>query len=196
MTSGSSNAGFVSELIQSRNASAPEALAIFRAQMNAFKLRLAAVRGDWLIRVALLVGVGVVGAFLLSAANAPWMENPVVALSLFTLCAGVCLHIWMHYYYKRCAEVYRECFKADRRFRIENDGMIATSASGVVSSIPWTAISDIVADKDSLMIYLSPAEAISLPKAACESQNVERFCSELQRRWQRRVAQAKRGACA
>ena len=196
MTSGSSNAGFVSELIQSRNASAPEALAIFRAQMNAFKLRLAAVRGDRLIRVALLVGVGIVGAVLLSVADAQWIKNPVVALSLFALSAGACLQIWMHYYYKRCAEVYRECFKADRRFRIQEDGVIVTSASGVVSSIPWTAIFDIVADKDSLMIYLSPAEALSIPKAACESQDVERFCADLQRRWRRRVGQAWRGPWA
>lgn len=192
MTSGSSNAGFVSELIQSRNASAPEALAIFRAQMKAFRLRLAAVRGDRLTRVALLVGAGAVGAVLLSVADAQWIENPIVALSLFAMCAGVCLHIWMHYYYKRCAEVYRECFKADRRFR----GVIAASASGVVSSIPWTAISDVVTDKDWLLIYLSPGEAISLPKAACEGQDVEGFCSELQRRWQTRVARATRGPWA
>lgn len=185
--------GGVSELIQSRNASAPEALAIFRAQMNTFKLHLAAVRGDRLIRIALLIGAGAVGAVLISAADADWMENPVVALSLFVMCAGVCLHIWMHYYYKRCAEVYRECFKADRRFRIEEDGVTATSASGVVSSIPWAAISHIATDKDSLMIYLSPAEAISLPKAACESQDVERFCSELQRRWRSQAAVAVRG---
>jgi|SRR5688500_4077293 len=166
MTSGSSGA-FVAELIQSRNASASEALAIFRVQMNVFRLRLAAIRGDRLIRVTLLVGAGVTGAALLSVADAQWVKSPVVALSLFAICAGVGLRIWMHYYYyKRCAEVYRECFKADRRFRIDEDGVIATSASGVVSSIPWTAISDIVTDKDSVMIYLSPLEALSLPKAA------------------------------
>jgi hypothetical protein len=192
MTSGSSGA-FVAELIQSRNASASEALAIFRVQMNVFRLRLAAIRGDRLIRVTLLVGAGVTGAALLSVADAQWVKSPVVALSLFAICAGVGLRIWMHYYYKRCAEVYRECFKADRRFRIDEDGVIATSASGVVSSIPWTAISDIVTDKDSVMIYLSPLEALSLPKAACESQDVEGFCSELQRRWRTRVGQATRG---
>lgn len=184
------------ELIQSRSASAPEALAIFRAQMNAFKWHLSAVRGDRLIRVALLVGAGAVGAVLLSVANAPWMESPVAALSLFAMCGAVSLRIWMHYYYKRCAEVYRECFKSDRRFRIEENGVIATSAAGVVASIPWTAIYEIVADKDALMIYLSPAEAISLPKGACESQDVEGFCAELQRRWRSQVAPGKRGPWA
>jgi YcxB-like protein len=191
MTSGVSDVGggnVVVELVQSRNASASEALAIFRAQMNAFKLRLAAIRGGRSSRVALVITAGVFGAILISVADSRWVRDipSMYVIAVCAIFAAAALRVWVHYYYKRCAEVYRDCFKADRRFRIEEDAVVAVNASGVVSSIPWTAISDIVINQDNVMIYLSPAEAVSMPKAACENQDVERFCLELLRRWQMR----------
>ena len=92
----------------------------------------------------------------------------------------------MHFYYKRCAEVYRQSFKANRRFVMDQDALVVISAAGVSSSIPWSAIETIVDDMDTMTIYLSAAEGISLPKAACEKQSAEDFCQELRRRWQDR----------
>ena len=184
MTSGPSGTD-VAELIQSRDASAPEALAICRAHMNAFKVRVAAVRGS-VSRVWLLVGAGVIGAIVISIADAQWWQDlrPMYRVGLFALCAAVALRGWGHIYRRRCAEVYQHCFRADRTLRLEEHAIVATNASGVVSSVPWRAIFDIVADKDFLAIYLSPIEVLFLPKAACEHQDADRFCAELVRRWQ------------
>jgi hypothetical protein len=175
----------IAELIQSRDASASEALAIFRDHMNVFRSRLAANRSSHGGRVGLVILAGALGALLIMAANSRWMQDlrPTVAIVATVIFAAVALRAWVHVYYRRCAEVYRDSFKADRRFRIEEHAVIATNSSGVVSSIPWTAISDIVIGRDSLTIYLSPAEAFSLPKGACENQDVDAFCVELQRRW-------------
>ena len=100
--------------------------------------------------------------------------------------AAVGMRIWVDFHYKRCAEIYRESFKANRRLVMNEDALVAVNAAGVSSSIPWSAIENIVDDKDTITIYLSAAEGFSLPKAACENQNAERFCQELRRRWQDR----------
>jgi hypothetical protein len=187
VTSGTTDAGsdnFVAELIQSRNASASEALAIFRAQVRAFQRCLAKIRGFRLKRIVFCLYPLALVAAMIGATEAHWMPrlSPLVFVPIiFLLAYGVC-RIWSRYYYRACASIYQDCHKADRRFRIEEWGIVAIS-SGIVSSIPWSAISDIIPDKDSLMIYLSPVNAISLPKAAFENQDVEGFCLELQRRW-------------
>jgi len=190
MTSGPS---YVAELTQSRNANASEALAIFHAQMKTFKSRLTAVGGSRLNRAALLAAAGIVGAILMMAVESPWVRNlpTIYTLSTIVFVAAVGIRIWMHSHYKRCAEVYRQSFKANRRFLMEENALVAVNAAGVSTSIPWSAIEDIVDDKDTITIYLSAAEGISLPKAACENQNAERFCQDLRRRWHdRRRARA------
>lgn len=187
MTSGPSNAGaFVAELIQSRNANASEALAILHSHMSAFKSRMAAVAGSRLNRAAMLVIAGVLGAILMMTVESRWVQSlPIVyTLSAIASIAAVGTRVWMHAHYKRYAEVYRQSFKANRRLAMDDKALIAVNSAGVSTSIPWSAIEDIVENKDIVTIYLSPAEAISLPKAACESQDVEGFCAELRRRWQ------------
>jgi hypothetical protein len=174
--------GGVAELTQSRNANAPEALAIFRTHMNAFKSGLAAVRRGRVVRFGPLIIGTVLGALTIIALESRWIP-PTYTITAAVISAAVTLCLWQHFYYRRCAEVYRECFKAERRFRIEEHAVIVTSAPGVVSSVPWSAILDIVVSKDSLAIYLSPIEALFLPKAACEHQDVDGFCAELVRRW-------------
>jgi len=184
MTSGPT--AYAAELIQSRNANASEALAIFHAHMKTFKSRMAAVGGSRLNRAMLLVAAGVFGAILMMTMESRWVRSlpTIYTVSVIASVAAVGMRIWVHSHYKRCAEVYTHCFKADRTFRIEEHAIVATNASGVVSSIPWHAIFDIVADKDFLAINLSPIEVFSIPKAACEHQDAERFCAELIRRWQ------------
>ena len=178
--------GGVAELTQSRNANAPEALAIFRTHMKVFKSSLAAVRRGRVVRFGPLIIGGVLGFLLIIVADLRWMRGvpPAYTIAAAVVLAAVALCVWQHFYYRRCAEVYRECFKAERRFRIEEHAVVVTSAPGVVSSVPWSAILDIVVGKDSLAIYLSPIEALFLPKAACEHQDVDGFCAELVRRWQ------------
>jgi hypothetical protein len=175
----------MTELIQSRNANAPEALAIFRAQVRAFQRCLAKIRGFRLKRIAFCLYPLVLVGAIIGATEAHWMPrlSPLVFVPVIFLFAYCVCRIWSWYYYRTCASIYQDCHKADRRFRIEERGIVAIS-SGIVSSIPWSAISDIITDKNSLMIYLSPINAISLPKAAFENQDVEGFCLELQRRWQ------------
>ena len=183
--------GGVMDLAQSRNANAPEALAIFRTHINVFKSSLAAVRCGRVVRFGPLVIGGVLGFLLVIVADLRWMRGvpPTHTIAAAVVLAAAAICVWQHFYFRRCAEVYRGCFKADRRFRIEDHAVIVTSAPGVVTSVPWSAILDIVVDRDSLAIYLSPIEALFLPKAACEHQDVDGFCAELLRRWQ-----ANRGA--
>jgi hypothetical protein len=179
---------YAAELIQSRNANASEALAIFHAQMKTFKSRLTAVGGSRLNRAALLVAAGIVGAILMTAVESPWVRSlpTIYTLSVIVFVAAVGMRIWVHSHYKRCAEVYRQSFKANRRLVMNEDALVAVNAVGVSSSIPWSAIENIVDDQDTITIYLSAAEGFSLPKAACENQNAELFCQELRRRWQDR----------
>lgn len=190
MTSGSSGI-LVAELVQSRNANASEALAIFRAHMNAFKSRMAAVGGSRLKQAALVVAAGVVGALLFIAVESRWVQSLpwIYTVSAIVFFAAVAVRIWVHSYYKHCAEVCRESLRANRRFLMEENAFVTINAAGVSTSIPWTAIEDIVDDQHTMTIYLSPAEGISLPKAACENQNAEVFCQELRRRWQDRRRQ-------
>jgi hypothetical protein len=113
-------------------------------------------------------------------------------LSAIVFVAAVGMRIWVHSHYKRCAEVYRESFKANRRLVMQENALVAVNAAGVSSSIPWSAIENIIDDKDTITIYLSPAEGFSLPKAACENQNAELFCQQLRWRWQERRPQRAR----
>lgn len=179
---------YAAELIQSRNADASEALAIFHARAKAFKSRIAAVGGGRFNRAALLLAAGVVGAIVMMAAESRWVRGlPMIyTLSAIVSVAAVGMRIWLHAYYKRCAEVYRESFKANRRLVMDQDALVAVNGAGVSTSIPWSAIEDIVDDQHAITICLSVAETVSLPKAACENQNVEHFCRELRRRWQER----------
>jgi len=192
MTSGPST--YAAELIQSRNASASEALAIFHAHAKTFKSRLTAVGGSRLNRAALLVAAGVVGAILMMTVESPWVRSlpTIYTLSAIVFVAAVGMRIWVHSHYKRCAEVYRESFKANRRLVMDENALVAVNAAGVSTSIPWSAIEDIVDDQHTIAIYLSPAEVVSLPKAACENQNAEIFCQELRRRWRDRRPQRAR----
>jgi hypothetical protein len=178
MTRGPST--YAAELIQSRNANASEALAIFHAQMKTFKSRLTAVGGSRLNRAALLVAAGIVGAILMMTIESPWVRSlsAIYPVSAIVFVAALGVRIWVHFHYKRCAEVYRQSFKANRRLVMEENALIAVNAAGVSSSIE-----NIVDDKDTITIYLSAAEGFSLPKAACENQNAELFCRELRRRW-------------
>lgn len=190
MTSGPST--YSAELIQSRNANASEALAIFHAHMRIFKSRMAAVGGSRFNRAALLVAAGVVGAILIMTVESRWVRSlpTIYTLSAIVLVAAVGMRLWVQSYYKRCAEVYRDSFKANRRLIMDENALVVVNAAGVSTSIPWSAIEEVVEDKDTATIYLSAAEAISLPKAACENQNAEHFCRELRRRWQDRRARA------
>ena len=192
MTSGPGT--YAAELIQSRNANASEALAIFHAHTKTFKSRMAAVGGSRLNRAALLVVAGVVGAILMMTMESRWVRSlpTIYTLSAIVFVAAVGMRIWVHSHYKRCAEVFRQSFKANRRFVMDENALIAVNAAGVSTSIPWSAIEDIVDDQHTITIYLSPAEGLSLPKAACENQNAERFCQELRRRWQDRRPQRAR----
>jgi len=176
---------YAAELIQSRNANASEALAIFHAQMKTFKSRLTAVGGNRLNRAALVVAAGIVGAILMMTIESPWVRSlsAIYPVSAIVFVAALGVRIWVHFHYKRCAEVYRQSFKANRRLVMEENALIAVNAAGVSSSIPWSVIENIVDDKDTITIYLSAAEGFSLPKAACENQNAELFCRELRRRW-------------
>ena len=192
MTSGPGT--YAAELIQSRNANASEALAIFHAQMKTFKARLTAVGSSRLNRAALLVAAGIVGAILMATIESRWVRSlpTIYTLSAIVFVAAVGMRIWVHSHYKRCAEVYRESFKANRRLVMQENALVAVNAAGVSSSIPWSAIENIIDDKDTITIYLSPAEGFSLPKAACENQNAELFCQQLRWRWQERRPQRAR----
>lgn len=192
MTSGPG--GYAAELIQSRNANASEALAIFHAQMKTFKSRMTAVGGSRLNRAALLLAAGIVGAVLMMTIESPWVRSlpTIYTVSAIVFVAAVGMRIWVHFHYKRCAEIYRESFKANRRLVMNEAALVAVNAAGVSTSIPWSAIEDIVDDRDNITIYLSAAEGLSLPKAACENQNADAFCRELRRRWQDRRPQRAR----
>ncbi len=175
----------MTELIQSRHANASEALAIMQVQGAAFRRQLAAYRGYRATRAAWLVlVVGLFAAFIFATKMhwlprvSSWIMVPAIALVSYGLC-----RIWGRYYYRVCAAVYQGCLQGDRSLRLEADGIVARK-SGVVSSIPWSAIHDIVVTKDWLLIYLSPIETMSWPKAAFEGQDVEAFGAELVRRWQ------------
>ena len=185
---------FAAELIQSRNANASEALAIFHAQMKTFKSRLTAVGGSRLNRAALLLAAGIVGAILMMTIESPWVRSlsAIYPVAAIVFVAALGMRIWVHFHYKRCAEVYRQSFKANRRLVMEENALVAVNAAGVSSSIPWSAIEDIVDDQHTITIYLSAAEGISLPKAACENQNADIFCRQLRRRWQDRRPQRAR----
>jgi len=192
MTSGSSGAGtFVGELIQSRDVNVSEARAIMRAQGTAFGRQLAAFGNYRVVRIAWRIFlIGLFAAFIL-AVRMHWLPRMPIWVSLpviFLVWYGLC-RIWSRYHGRACVAVYHESLKGDRSLRIEADGIVS-SGSGIISSIPWSAIHDIVVNKDWLVIHLSPIETMSVPKAACEGQDVEAFAAELTRRWQTHHTQA------
>jgi hypothetical protein len=185
----------MTELIQSRDPNPSEALAIMRVQVAAFRRQLAAYQGYRATRAAWLIFVvGLFGAFIL-AARMHWLPRPsswIMIPAIILVSYGLC-RLWSRYHFRACAAVYKECLKGDRSLHLEADGIVSRK-SGVVSSISWPAIHDIVMTKDGLLIYLSPIETMSWPKAAFESQDVEGFAAELMRRWQAHRAPA--GAAA
>jgi hypothetical protein len=185
MTSVSSNGTVAAELIQSRDANTSEALVIMRTQGTAFRRRLAAIRGYRIARFAwLALIVGLFAAFIL-ATKMHWIPRMSAWISvplMFVVAYGLC-RIWSRYHNRVCAEVYQDCLKGDRRFRLEADGLVI-SGSGITSSIPWSSIWNVVPSKDWLVIYLSPIDSMSLPVATFEGQDVQGFGAELVRRWQ------------
>lgn len=177
--------GIVAELVQSRNASAVEALAIFRAQISGFRRRLAKQRGYRLSSAALCLALPTFFVVEYIGIDRDWFSDmpPLFFAAVTALFFAGAFRLWRRYHYRIYGEIYRDCFKAGRRFRIEESGIVAMESGGV-ASVPWKAITDIVVDKDSIAIYVSPLQTVSLPKAAFENQDVEGFCAELQRRWQ------------
>jgi hypothetical protein len=170
------------ETTQSRGASLAEALAIFKAQVRDYKrLRSKSTRFRVGRAVALVPCLAILVLVL-----ADWMNNlpPVVVLGVFMLLAFASIWLLIHSYYKSCAELYHNGYKASRRFRIEQDALIIADASGMTHSIPWTAIDNIVAHDGMLAIYYCSINSACLLKSAHENQDVESFCAELMRRWQ------------
>ena len=110
----------------------------------------------------------------------------IYTVSAIVFVAAVGMRIWVHSHYKRCAEVFRQSFKANRRFVMDENALVAVNAAGVSTSIPWSAIKDIVDDQHTITIYLSPAEGFPCRRPRARIQNAERFCQELRRRWQDR----------
>ena len=139
MTSGASGVGagtLVTEMIQLRDASASEALAIFRAQVIAFRRRVAAVRGGRANRIALVILAGVITAVVMAAVDSPWMRDisPTILIPAAVLVMWGGGRIYQRYYYRRIAEVYGDCLKADRRFCVEDGALVVTDSSGVITS--------------------------------------------------------------
>lgn len=185
MTSVSSNTGFVSELIQSRNANRAEALAIMRNQGAAFRRRLATVRGYRAARFAWLATLVAVLAAYILASKMHWIPRAPIWISIplwFAVAFGLC-RIWSRYASGVCARIYQESLRGNCRLRLEADGIVV-SGTGTVSSISWPAIHDIFASKDSITIYLSAIHTLTFPVGTFEGQDVERFTAEFMRRWQ------------
>ncbi|HKP23499.1 MAG TPA: hypothetical protein VJV39_06510, partial [Dongiaceae bacterium] len=111
----------MTELTQSRNATASEALTIMRSQGAVFRRRLGAVRHFRLARIAwlaALLGLSAVFLFACDMGWIPpvslWVEVPVIFIVAFGLC-----RLWTVYYSGVCAELYRECLPGNRRLRLE-----------------------------------------------------------------------------
>jgi hypothetical protein len=106
-----------------------------------------------------------------------WISVPL----WFAVSYGLC-RLWCRYANQVCAKVYQDCLKGDCRIRLEPDGIVV-SGSDTASSISWSAIRDIVVDKDWVTIQLSALHILSFPAATFEGQDVESFADELVRRW-------------
>ncbi len=173
-------AGGSAEITQSRGASVSEAFAIFKAQVRDYKRHMPKTSRAKVARTAAVL------LALAILALALWMHNvPVpVAIGLFGLPVISSISLLRYGYYWNCAELYRGGYQANRRFRIEQDALIMTDPFGVVQSVPWSAITNIVSHKGVLAIYFSAVNSACLLKAAHESQDVESFCADLMRRWQ------------
>jgi hypothetical protein len=186
MTSGLPNAGtFVAELMQSRDMNVSGARAIMRAQGTVFGRQPAALGNCRVVRTAWRIFFVALFVAFIVAIKMHWLPRMPIWISapaIFLVCYGLC-RIWSRYHGRACVTVYHESLKGDRNLRFDADGIVS-SGCGIVSSIPWSAIHDIVVNKDWLVIYPSPINTMSVPKAACEGQDVEGFCAELVRHWQ------------
>ena len=180
MTVPAAGAEETAEITQSRGASVSEALAIFKAQVRDYRLHMPKTFRSKVARgAALLLAM----AMLALAYWMPALPLPV-SIGVFALLVVGSITLLRHGYYWNCAELYRGGYKAARRFRIEQDALVITDSSGVVQSIPWSAITNIVSHKDMLAIYFSAVNSACLLKAAHENQDVDGFCADLMRHWQ------------
>jgi hypothetical protein len=175
----------MTELIQSRNPNASEALAIMRTHGAAFRRQLAAVRGYRIVRIAWIVMV--LGLFAASffATKMHWIPRTsvwVLVPAIFIVAYGLC-RLWSHYANRVCAKIYQEALRGECRLRLEADGIVVSGA-GTVSSVSWSAIRDIAANKDCITVHLSAIHTMSFPVGTFEGQDVESFAAELMRRWQ------------
>jgi hypothetical protein len=173
------------ELTQSRNANRSEALAIMRSQGATFRRRLAAVRGYRLARFAWLAALVAVLAAYILASKMHWIPRVPAWIAIplwFAVVFGLC-RIWSRYASGVCAKIYQESLRGECRLRLEADGIVVNGV-GTVSSISWSAIQNIVANKDCITIYLSAIHTMTFPVGTFEGQDVESFAAELMRRWQ------------
>jgi hypothetical protein len=76
-----------------------------------------------------------------------------------------------------------EWFKAGNRYAVGDDG-VTTTIRDVISFYPWHSLRDLRATGEYVLIFIANMHAVVLVKAAFESQDIEGFCAELQRRWQ------------
>ena len=182
MTAPTAGAGEVAgaETTQSRGASASEALAIFKGQVRDYRLHMPKTLRSKIARAAAVV---LAVAILALTHWMPVLPLPV-AVGTFALLAIGGIILLRHAHYWNCAELYRGGYQANRRFRIEQNALVITDASGVIQSVPWSAITNVVSHKGVLAIYFSAVNSTCLLKAAHENQDVESFCADLMRHWQ------------
>lgn len=180
MTVPAAGAEDAAEITQSRGASSSEALAIFKAQVRDYKRHLPKMLRSKVARAvaALLAATAVALVYWMPPLPFP---VPIFIFALLTIGTIILLR---HGHYWNCAELYRGGYQANRRFRIAQDALVITDPSGVVQSIPWSAITDVVSHEGVLAIYFSAVNSACLLKTAHEQQDVEHFCAVLMRHWQ------------
>jgi hypothetical protein len=177
--------GQLAESTQSRGTSMEEALAIFKAQVRDYQLRRSKSVRFRTCRALALVPCAAIIALVL-AEYAGWLDElpSLAVLGLFVLLAIASIRLTTHGWRRSFVELYHDGYKANRRFRIEQNALVITDASGLMQSIPWTAIDNIVTHDGMLAIYYGSINSACLLKSAHENQDVEGFCAELVRRWQ------------
>ena len=182
MTAPTASAGEAAgtETTQSRGASASEAFAIFKAQVRDYRLRVPKTLRSKVARAIAWLLFVVILALAFWAPPLP----PLVPIAIFALLTVAGISLLRYSYYWNYAEIYREGHQAHRRFRIEQNALVVTDASGVIQSVPWSAITNVVSHKDMLAIYFSAVNSACLLKPAHENQDVESFCADLMRHWQ------------
>jgi hypothetical protein len=187
MTAPTAGAGeaAAAETTQSRGASASEALAILKAQLRDYRASLPrtlkskvarAVARLLFMAIPALIGARYVGLM-------PALPLPV-SIGIFVLLTVGSFSLLRYSYHWNWAELYRGGYQANRRFRIEQNALVITDASGVIQSVPWSAITNVVSHEGMLAIYFSAVNSACLLKAAHENQDAESFCADLMRHWQ------------